>query len=140
MTSSDLRNHLLGNCACPLLLFLPARVILSSLLSTHTSQKRKLCSVAENGRVLDLRAVTSNIPANDNNATASSNRLQSTTALLMLIKRCFPWKCPLTSMGPPDDAVVCACHRCSCCTQSKGSREIDNIGIIEKCEDVYGRF
>ncbi|KRY07721.1 hypothetical protein T12_1464 [Trichinella patagoniensis] len=43
MTSSDLRNHLLG----------------------ITPQKRKLCSVAENGRDLDLRAVTSDIPAND---------------------------------------------------------------------------
>ncbi|KRX32824.1 hypothetical protein T09_3694 [Trichinella sp. T9] len=32
---------------------------------SETSQKRKLCSVAENGRVLDLRAVTSDIPAND---------------------------------------------------------------------------
>ncbi|KRX34736.1 hypothetical protein T05_4635 [Trichinella murrelli] len=71
-------------CACPLLLFLPARVILSSLLSPHvyahvdalqrsqqmrsnglTPQKRKLCAVAANGRELDLRAVTSDIPAND---------------------------------------------------------------------------
>ncbi|KRX20656.1 hypothetical protein T07_8956 [Trichinella nelsoni] len=42
-----------------------ALVILSSLLSTRTPQKRKLCSVAENGRVLDIRAVTSDIPAND---------------------------------------------------------------------------
>ncbi|KRY06589.1 hypothetical protein T12_6891 [Trichinella patagoniensis] len=45
MTSSDLRHHLL-------------RIV-------RTPQKRKLCSVAENGRVLDLRAVTSDIPAND---------------------------------------------------------------------------
>ncbi|KRY25903.1 hypothetical protein T01_5941 [Trichinella spiralis] len=65
------------------LLFLPTRVILFSLLSLYgyahvdalqrsqqmkiqqTVQKRKLCSVVENGRVLDVRAVTSDIPAKD---------------------------------------------------------------------------
>ncbi|KRX34339.1 hypothetical protein T05_13599 [Trichinella murrelli] len=54
--------------------------------------------------------------------TGLTNRLQSTTALLMLIKRCFPWRRPLTSLRIPDDAVVCACHRCAGCTQSKGLR------------------
>ncbi|KRY25382.1 hypothetical protein T03_11611 [Trichinella britovi] len=32
--------------------------------------------------------------------TPSSNRLKSTTALLKLIKRFFPWRLPLTLLGP----------------------------------------
>ncbi|KRX15382.1 hypothetical protein T07_5416 [Trichinella nelsoni] len=52
----------------------------------------------------------------------SSNRPQSTTALLRLVKRCFPWRRPRTKLGPPTHGVVCACHRCAGSTQPKGLR------------------
>ncbi|KRY06428.1 hypothetical protein T01_6781 [Trichinella spiralis] len=52
MTSSYLRHHLLG-------------IRSQQMKIQQTVQKRKLCSVVENGRVLDVRAVTSDIPAKD---------------------------------------------------------------------------
>ncbi|KRX33341.1 hypothetical protein T05_14582 [Trichinella murrelli] len=127
MTSSDLRNHLLGNCACPLLLFLPARVILSSLLSTHVYAHVDALQRSQQMKIQRLDSSEAEIMLCGRKWTPSSNRPQSTTALLMLIKRCFPWRRPLTSLGHPDDAVVCACHRCAGCTQSEGSQCLGDL-------------
>ncbi|XP_003366386.1 putative eukaryotic translation initiation factor 4 gamma 3 [Trichinella spiralis] len=52
----------------------------------------------------------------------------------MLIKRCFPWRRPLTSLGPPEDAVVCACHRCAGCTRTKSTR----TELLNLCQSQFG--
>ncbi|XP_003367779.1 conserved hypothetical protein [Trichinella spiralis] len=50
------------------------------------------------------------------------------------IKRCFPWRRPLTSLGPPEDAVVCACHRCAGCTRTKSTR----TELLNLCQSQFG--
>ncbi|XP_003365983.1 putative archaea-specific Superfamily II helicase [Trichinella spiralis] len=52
----------------------------------------------------------------------------------MLIKRCFPWRRPLTTLGPPEDAVVCACHRCAGCTRTKSTR----TELLNLCQSLFG--
>ncbi|XP_003371569.1 ubiquitin-conjugating enzyme E2 1 [Trichinella spiralis] len=136
-SSGILLASLVGSFACPLLLFLPACVILSSLLSLYgyahvdalqRSQQMKIqqldCSEAE--IMLRGRKWTRTGP--------SSNRPKNKTALLMQIKRCFPWRRPLTSLGPPEDAVVCACHRCAGCTRTKSTR----TELLNLCQSQFG--